>query len=101
MHLRDIQSREESDSSHYWPDHQEGHEYLGICLAGEVGEVCNELKKYSRSTYDWLDIKSKLESELPDVLIYLVMLAEFFDIDLEEAYEKKKEYNDRRYLEGV
>ena len=97
MELKVIQQREAEDSTHYWPDHKDGHEYLGICLAGEVGEVCNDIKKYSRGTYDWDDLVDHLDGELADVLIYLVMLAEFFEIDLEEAYKRKKAFNDRRY----
>lgn len=101
MELKVIQQREAEDSTHYWPNHDDGHEYLGICLAGEVGEICNDLKKYSRGTYSGEDIEERMGNELPDVLIYLVMLAEYFGIDLEEAYKEKKAFNEQRYGRAV
>ena len=99
MHLKDIQAREALDSEHYWPRHgsMSNLEYLGICLAGEVGEICNVIKKHSRGTIDTEELSQYIGQEAPDVLIYLVMLVEALDIDLEIAYEDKKEYNEQRY----
>ena len=98
MDLREIQRIEVDDSPHYFPDHNSsGLEYLGVALAGEVGEVCNEIKKWSRGDFPFSELQNRLSDELPDVLIYLVMLAGSLDIDLEEAWEEKKEYNDQRY----
>lgn len=103
MHLRDIQSREASDSEKYFPGHgsQANLEYLGVCLAGEIGEVCGAIKSWSRGSIDFEELQRKIAEENPDVLIYLVMLSDALGRDLESDYEKKKEYNDRRYLEGL
>lgn len=103
MHLRDIQSREASDSEKYFPGHgsMANLEYLGVCLAGEVGEICGVIKSYSRGSIDFEELQEKLAGENPDVLIYLVMLSEAIGRDLQTDYDEKKEYNERKYLEGI
>ena len=103
--LREIQVREHEDTSHYFPDGPGSLTYLATALAGEVGEACNEIKKYERGDFENHPdrtpeqvLKDRLEGELPDILIYLVMLATRVGVDLESAYEKKKRFNDDRYL---
>lgn len=99
--LRAIQSREARDSTHYFPNHEQGVAYLAVALAGEVGEICNVVKKYERGDFDMQILREELRGELPDVLIYLVMLAAHLDLDLQEAYVAKKEYNNARYKRTV
>lgn len=95
--LRTIQKIEHEDTSHYFPGLLAGPTYFGVALAGEVGEACNDIKKWSRGDFDQNELILRLSKELPDVLIYLVMLAAYLDIDLEEAWMAKKEYNNERY----
>lgn len=97
MDLEHIQKVEAKNNKLYFPEQEQTPTYLGICLAGEVGEVCNEIKKWVRGTQDWEALRSKLVGELPDILIYLVMIAEEFAIDLDGAWEEKRIVNDRRY----
>lgn len=97
MDLRDIQTAEAEDSRHYFPDYDAGHLYLAVALAGEVGEACNDIKKYERGSISFIDLHGLLQGELADILIYLVMLADHMKIDLLQAYVDKKEYNERRY----
>lgn len=54
--------------------------YWGCALAGEVGEVCNKIKKFER---DGKLNKKDLGEELADVFIYTVLTARYFDINLE------------------
>ncbi|HEX4876700.1 MAG TPA: hypothetical protein VFV31_08515, partial [Chitinophagaceae bacterium] len=64
-------------------------------LAGEVGELCNMIKKLQRvekggadggSSYTAKDItKEMLKEEIGGIAIYLDLLASLLDIDLEEA----------------
>jgi len=61
-------------------------------LAGEVGEVCNEIKKYSRSCRKMKGGKVSFEDigdELADVFICLDRVAEFFNIDLSVVTKNK------------
>lgn len=98
MQLRAIQKIECDDSKHYFPDLEQDYPYLGVALAGEVGETCNLIKKFERGSMSHTTFKIELAGELADILIYLVMLAGHAGIDLESAWQEKKEYNDRRYL---
>lgn len=58
----------------------------GGALAGEVGELCNLLKKLRRGE----KIKTKdMAHELADVITYADLLASRLDIDLGEAVREK------------
>lgn len=64
-----------------------------VCLAGEVGEACNLIKKVRRgevvSVYD-------IGDELADVVIYVDLLCERMGLSLEEHIIKKfNEVSDR------
>ncbi len=69
--------------------------YWTTALAGEVGELCNMIKKMERvqrggidggSSYTAKDIdKEMLKEEIGGIAIYLDLLASLLDIDLQEA----------------
>jgi NTP pyrophosphatase (non-canonical NTP hydrolase) len=69
--------------------------YWTTALAGEVGELCNMIKKMQRvekggidggSSYTAKDInKEMLKEEIGGIAIYLDLLASLLDINLEEA----------------
>jgi NTP pyrophosphatase (non-canonical NTP hydrolase) len=65
-------------------------------LGGETGEVLEAIKKLARmmrgmkgGVKDAAEAKKAIEEEIGDVLISLDRVAEFFDIDIEEATKKK------------
>lgn len=58
----------------------------GGALAGEVGEMCNYLKKMSRG--DKIE-KKVLAHEIADIMSYLSLLSDKLDIDMEEAIIEK------------
>jgi len=58
----------------------------GGALAGEVGELCNYLKKLSRG--DKIP-KKKMAHEIADILTYLSLLSDQLDIDMEAALIEK------------
>ncbi len=98
MHLDEIQNIEVDDSSHYFPHVDiDNPLYMAVALAGEVGEACNEIKKWSRGDFTLPVLKGRLGPELADILIYLVMLAGTLEINLQEEYDIKKEFNDARF----
>ena len=68
--------------------------YWGCALAGEVGELCNLIKKLERDgAYD----EQKFKYEIADIFIYTALVAQFFEIDLEQAIiEKIKIVKERR-----
>ncbi len=73
-----------------------------VCLAGEVGELCNNIKKLQRppqllnaASYDALVAAS--HEELVDVLIYWCKLASFLGMDIDAAWDKKHEALHKRW----
>ena len=68
--------------------------YWGCALAGEVGELCNLIKKLERDGQK-IEINHFAE-ELADIFIYTQLIAEVFEIDLEEAILNKIEIVKKR-----
>ena len=61
---------------------------IAIGLPGEVGEVCEIIKKHHRDGV--LDIEH-LKEELSDVLAYLGLIADIYDLTLQEIMEFNEE----------
>ena len=64
--------------------------YLTTALAGEVGELCNLVKKFERDGFPKYDggiseFYDKLDGEIADIFIYLVLFARVVGTDLEQA----------------
>lgn len=76
-------------------------EHLAVCLAGEVGEFCNVLKKITRGDLNWDASKSALSEELADVFIYLLKISNQADIDIEQETLKKIEKNKDRFKDII
>lgn len=89
--------------------------YWTTALAGEVGELCNMIKKMQRverggvdggSSYTAKDIsKEMLREEIGGIAIYLDLLASLLDISLEEAIvhtfnSKSEKYGFSQILEA-
>lgn len=70
---------------------------LTVAMAGEVGEFANLTKKIARGDFTLESARPGLGSELADVLIYLLKLADQLGIDLEVAFRSKLEYNEQRF----
>lgn len=64
-------------------------------LIEEVGELAEVIRKNKRMTDD--NIKGTIEEELSDVLYYIGMVANTYDIDLENVFRMKEKYNSKRY----
>ena len=64
----------------------------GCALAGEVGELCNVLKKLHRGDYNTEEMEKFKENagdEIADVLIYLDLLSQRLEINLSEEMVRK------------
>ena len=64
----------------------------------EVGELSEMIKKDKKLDADddrTKAIKHTMDEEFADVLYYLAVLANVNDIDLEKAFTRKMEYNDK------
>lgn len=71
--------------------------FYALGMAGEVGEVANDVKKLYRDNDDTPRKIIKIGAELADVLTYLLLLADELGIDIEDEYEKKREFNEARW----
>ncbi len=87
------------DSKDWFPDHAGDMGYLTICMAGEVGEFANLIKKGIRGDFDIDDQEyaQLLAFELTDVFIYLMNIAGHMNIDMSRMYEMKREINRERF----
>ncbi len=110
MELRDIQRiQREFDEEYFqefwkiedYEDFLDRLEYLVVALTGEVGEFANIVKKmrreYMHLSNKRSDYMDKLREELVDIFIYTVITANLLDMDIEEEFLKKLEYNRRRF----
>lgn len=77
---------------------------LAMALAGEVGELiaCFQWLTPDESAHIMDDPKTAaaVESELADVLQYLIRLADVLDVDLAEAFRTKVQINETRFPPG-
>jgi NTP pyrophosphatase (non-canonical NTP hydrolase) len=74
---------------------------LAMALAGEVGELLAELQwltpEQSAAVMDDEELGPRVRSEIGDVTIYLVRLADVLGVDLVQAAADKLEDSGRRY----
>ena len=74
---------------------------LAMALAGEVGELVAELQWLTPEEAAQVmadpQAANRMRSELADVTIYLVRLADLLGVDLIEAAQVKLAESDRRY----
>ena len=75
-----------------------------VGLLGEIGEFANLVKKLDLIADDeavlakaMSDSSDMLEDELIDTLIYVLRLASHLDVDLEAAYNRKRDINEQRF----
>jgi NTP pyrophosphatase (non-canonical NTP hydrolase) len=70
----------------------------GNAVAGEVGEMCNVIKKIKRGDFDSNPLvgKDMLQKEIADIIIYLDLIATKEGIDISQAIiDKFNEVSDR------
>ena len=64
-------------------------------LIEEIGELAEVIRKGKRMEDN--NIKGNIEEEISDVLYYVLMIANTYDIDLEDCFRIKEELNRARY----
>jgi NTP pyrophosphatase (non-canonical NTP hydrolase) len=90
-----------SDNKRWFPHRADNivHHALGLCTeAGEAGDV---IKKLDRGSLTLESARGPLASELADVLVYVFSLASIAGIDLEQAYDEKRKFNEERFGKKV
>lgn len=96
------------DSKHfssYRPSQEDALLFLSAALCGEAGEIANLVKKLWREK-KWSKVVEKdqarhyveeVKDELADVLIYLLIIANRLEVDLEKLYLEKNKINEERF----
>lgn len=108
MNLNDRANEAYSDSSNWFPKLTDDLGNTGLCLAGEVGEVCNLIKKVERGTHTLnSSVLLDLVEEVIDVQTYLYKLMGQLtqvhagmcsgDLDWEAQYDRKRMINEERF----
>lgn len=60
---------------------------------GELSEMIKDDKRFDPDDHEGRAIKNTMEEEMADVLFYLLALANAFNVDLEQAFTRKQQYN--------
>lgn len=101
MDLGDMIQQCTEDSVQWFPNMKQDPAFLTLCLAGEVGETANLIKKVVRGSVTWDEaIVAGLPEEIIDILVYLCNLMgheTFKDIDWEEVWNSKRTINEARF----
>jgi NTP pyrophosphatase (non-canonical NTP hydrolase) len=81
-------------------------QYLIIALTEETGEIAGPVKKFLRKRWDddWTDddfdeLKEQIREEVTDVQIYLMLLADLLDLDLDAEHQAKLDELWERFAE--
>jgi NTP pyrophosphatase (non-canonical NTP hydrolase) len=72
-------------------------ENIALCLVGEVGELCNFVKKLNRGDEVTEEILTDMDEEAVDTFIYLLKYAALRDLDLFHGYLEKRAKNEERF----
>jgi NTP pyrophosphatase (non-canonical NTP hydrolase) len=113
--LRDLVKQCLHDSERWFPDSKipmwevgnwEALDLVVLCLAGEVGEVANLVKKVRRGDFDQPFMETnpayqrhmeRIKEETTDVFVYLLNLFGLLGIDPLVEYNKVRDKNEARW----
>lgn len=82
-----------------WKQYHSGKD-LSISISLEASELL-EIFQWSKEEVDKLDKKENIKEELADVLIYCIMLADYYNLDIDEIIESKLIKNLKKYPNGA
>lgn len=85
------------DTRRWFPNQEEDLGFLGLALAGEVGELCNIIKKVERGTLTLEEARAEMGEEAVDVLIYLCNIFAALGVDPTKIYATKRRKNENRF----
>ena len=82
-----------------WKKYHSGKD-LAISISLEASELL-EIFQWSKDDVDKIDKIANIKEELAEVLIYAVMLADYYNLDIDEIIEDKLIKNLEKYPNGV
>ena len=84
--------------SREWKQYHSGKD-LSISISLEASELL-EIFQWSKEEVDKLDKIENIKEELADILIYAIMLADYYNLDIDEIIENKLIKNLKKYPNG-
>lgn len=81
-----------------WKQYHSGKD-LSISIALEASELL-EVFQWSKEDVDRINKLSEIKEELADILIYSVMLADYYNLNIDEIVDEKLVKNLKKYPEG-
>lgn len=78
-------------------DNPEVLEHTALCLAGEVGELANIIKKVSRGDLGYSEARALIAEEIADVFAYTLKIANQVGLSVEEVYMEKMAINAEKF----
>ena len=84
--------------SQEWKQYHSGKD-LSISISLEASELL-EIFQWSKEEVDKLDKIENIKEELADILIYAIMLADYYNLDIDEIIENKLIKNLKKYPNG-
>ena len=81
-----------------WKQYHSGKD-LSISISLEASELL-EIFQWSKEEVDKLDKIENIKEELDDILIYAIMLADYYNLDIDEIIESKLIKNLKKYPNG-
>lgn len=81
-----------------WKQYHSGKD-LSISISLEASELL-EIFQWSKEEVDKLDKIENIKEELADILIYAIMLADYYNLNIDEIIESKLIKNLKKYLNG-
>jgi len=85
------------DSESWFPDLAHNTTFMALAAAGEVGEMCNLVKKVERGTHSPDEVADQIASEAVDAIIYLFNILAIQKRDFASLYDKIRENNAQRF----
>lgn len=81
-----------------WKQYHSGKD-LSITISLEASELL-EVFQWSKEEVDKFDKIENIKEELADILIYAIMLADYYNLDIDEIIENKLIKNLKKYPNG-
>jgi NTP pyrophosphatase (non-canonical NTP hydrolase) len=92
-----------ADGKVWFPSTSTSPAFTALAMAGEVGELCNIIKKVERGSLKYSDpmVRHDIAMESTDVFTYFLMLAGQMSFDPQKTYDLKRAENIRRFAKEV
>jgi NTP pyrophosphatase (non-canonical NTP hydrolase) len=87
------------DSEDWFPEQAKDVAFQTLCLAGEVGELANLVKKVARGTHTEAELMQRMEEETTDVFIYLCNIIGLLGMDPFAKYNEVRAKNAERFVD--